>query len=112
MNYISCQIEGGNIFSVTGLGQRDCIGVTVDAFNAIKTEKDEALKTLEEAITIGQEHKEEKEKYYNMLIEHGIITKPKSQEEINQELVETNKLLMEQLMSMKTDLEEMKKQWT
>ncbi len=83
---ITCIVENGNIFKLE-FGQKICIGVTAEVFTDLKN-------SAEKAITRNDELATEKDKYYNMLIEHGIITKPKSTEDRVLELEQTNSKIL------------------
>lgn len=80
---ITCIVENGNIYKLE-FGQKICIGVTAEIFTNLKTNAEKALERNEELA-------KERDKYYNMLIEHGIITKPKSAEDRIEELEKSNK---------------------
>ena len=81
-SYLTCYIEDGVIFSVDYQGNKKQIGVD----NA----------TIEEAISKAEE-------YHDKLVELGVITKPKTQEEINAELLETIKALQSEIKTIKED---------
>lgn len=83
---ITCIVENGNIYKLE-FGQKICIGVTAEIFTDLKSSAEKALARNEELAT-------EKDKYYNMLIEHGIITKPKSAEDRILELEQTNSKIL------------------
>lgn len=70
--YMAVLMENGEIFSTDLMGNRNLVGVTIDRYNVLE-------KTAKEAI-------DKAEKYYNRLVELGDIVKPKTQEEIIQEL--------------------------
>ena len=69
-NFMNCIIENGQIYKITSFNERELIGYDLSTCN-------EALNKAED--------------YYNQLVEHGIIEKPKTQEDINKELLETIK---------------------
>lgn len=83
---ITCIIENGNIYKLE-FGQKNCIGVTADIFTNLKNNAEKALNRNEELA-------QERDKYYNMLIEHGIITKPKTVEDKMNELEKTNNKIL------------------
>lgn len=70
---ITCIIENGNIYKLE-YGQKICVGVTAEIFTEIKNSAEKAILRNEELAT-------EKDKYYNMLVENGIIKKPLTAED-------------------------------
>ena len=92
-------IEEGKIYKIELNGVRQLLGHTVSEYNkisaAVETAANKAFDLHEEKEKI----KKERDEYYEKLIEHGIITKPKTQEEINAELLEMNMQLSKRLSS-------------
>lgn len=86
---ITCIVENGNIFKLE-YGQKNCIGVTADIYNELKN-------SAEKALTRNEELAKEKDKYYQMLVDNGIIKKPKTTEELIQETQNQQKTIMETL---------------
>lgn len=90
--------EKGNIYSTDMISKvQSCIGVTVAVYNSMKNVSEiateQAIKFSEEKNLLATENEELKTKtdhYYNLLIDNGIITKPKTQDEIIQELMDNN----------------------
>lgn len=78
--YVTCIIENGTIYQVNNLNG-DKFPIGVDNI------------TINDALALG-------EQYYNRLVELGDIVEPKTQDEINQELLETIKMLTDKLESM------------
>ena len=78
--------DNGNIYKVE-YGQRTVVGVTAEIFTNLKTSAEKALNRNEGLAN-------EKDKYYNMLIEHGIIKKPKSAEDRIAELEQVNSKIL------------------
>lgn len=78
--------DNGNIYKVE-YGQRTVIGVSAEIFTNLKSNAEKALNRNEELA-------QEKDKYYNMLVEHGIIQKPKSAEDRITELENSNKNIL------------------
>lgn len=96
----NCIVEGNNIFSLDIYGNQSCIGVTTEAFLEMK-------KTAELATEKAEAFYNEKEEYFNKLVENGLAVRPKTQEEINQELKSeienqraTNNLLLEAIQEL------------
>lgn len=82
------------IINNQGAYEWEIIGVTKDIYNANLDELDEIeLKRNE---------------YLDLLYEHGILEKPKTQDEINAELLEQQKSLLEQQKEMAKVLKESK----
>lgn len=79
-------IENGNIYKIE-YAQKTVIGVTADVYTQLKDNAEKALNRNEELAN-------EKDKYYNMLIEHGIIKKPKSAEDRIAELEQVNSKIL------------------
>lgn len=92
MEAITCMIENGNIYKLE-FGNKNCIGVTAEVFSNLKT-------SAEKAISRNEELAEEKEKYYNMLVENGIIKKPKTADEKMQELEKSQEKILTLLESL------------
>lgn len=80
MERVSCIIENGNIFKLE-LGQKECIGVTAAAFKELEND-------LIAAIEKAENYKQESENYKKELIKHGLITVPKTAEEIQMEILQ------------------------
>lgn len=90
-------INGIEIWHVEYNGNKQLIGYIASEYEKIS--KTAELAT-EKAFTFHEEKEalqKERDEYYNMLIEHGIIKKPKSQEEINDELFKMNEDLSKKL---------------
>lgn len=90
-------INGIEIWHVEYNGSKQLIGYIASEYEKIsKTAEiasDKAFKFHEEKEALQKERDE----YYNMLVEHGIIKKPRSQEEINDELFRMNEDLSKKL---------------
>lgn len=104
-------IENGNIFKFE-YGQKVCIGVTAEAYSQLKNNAELALNRNEELA-------KEKDKYFNMLVENGIIKKPKSSDErindlekVNSEILETLKSINITLNKNQTRLEALENEYT
>lgn len=82
-------IENGNIYQYE-YNDKTLVGVTTEVFNEVKNGLDKALNRNEQLA-------KEKEEYYNLLVEHGIIVKPKSVEEIIKETQEQQVKIMQTL---------------
>lgn len=80
MERFSCIIENGNIFKLE-YGQKECVGVTAAAYKDLEN-------TLEEAIIKAENYKKEAEDYKKELVKHGLITVPKTPEEIQMEILQ------------------------
>ncbi|MEG2347293.1 MAG: hypothetical protein RSB50_06385 [Cetobacterium sp.] len=80
MDRFSCIIENGNIFKLE-YGQKECVGVTAAAYKDLEN-------TLEEAIIKAENYKKEAEDYKKELVKHGLITVPKTPEEIQMEILQ------------------------
>lgn len=78
--------DSGNIYKLE-YGQRNIIGVKAELFTQLKENAEKALARNEELAN-------EKEKYYNMLVENGIIKKPKSTEDRVEELEKINNKIL------------------
>lgn len=90
-------INGIEIWHVEYNGNKQLIGYIASEYEKIS--KTAELAT-EKAFTFHEEKEalqKERDEYYNMLIEHGIIKKPRSQEEINDELFKMNEDLSRKL---------------
>lgn len=74
--------DNGNIYKLE-YGQRTVVGVTADVFTELKSNAEKALNRNEELA-------KEKDNYYNMLVEHGIIKKPKTLEDRIMDLEKNN----------------------
>lgn len=88
--------DNGNIYKLE-YGQRTVVGVTADVFTELKSNAEKALNRNEELA-------KEKDNYYNMLVEHGIIKKPKTLEDRimdleknNMEIVQVNNKILSAL---------------
>lgn len=96
---ITCMIEDGTIQEINYTANtRKVIGVTKDTYNALVEENDNHIE---------------------MLYEAGVLERPKTQEEINNELVQTNKNMasmiqenMELMKEMKKEMSSLKKENT
>lgn len=76
-----CSIENENILQINNFsGQKNIIGVTLKKYNELKEIAD---------------------KYYNTLIEKGIIEKPKTQEDLMNEMLNQMKIMQEEIISLK-----------
>lgn len=82
-------IENGNIYQYD-YNNKTLVGVTTETFNEVKN-------GLDKALTRNDELAKEKEEYYNLLIEHGIIAKPKSVEELVKETQDQQTKIMSTL---------------
>lgn len=107
---VMCVIdEKGNIFSTDMTGNtHQAIGVVNEQYKkmvSVATEGADAVESLTKEI---EKIKEERDKYFNILVEHKLIQKPLTQEEINQELIRQNNLMAKQLESMAAILEGLK----
>lgn len=90
-------INGIEIWHVEYNGNKQLIGYVASEYEKIS--KTAELAT-EKAFTFHEEKEalqKERDEYYNMLVEHGIIKKPKTQEEINDELFRMNEDLSKKL---------------
>lgn len=96
---ITCSIENNNIYKIE-YGNKTCIGVTADAYTQLK-------ESAEKALIRNDELAKEKDKYYQMLIEHGIITKPKTTEELLKETQDQQANIMKTLNSLTSVLEKL-----
>ena len=96
---ITCNIENNNIYKIE-YGNKTCIGVTADAYTQLKD-------SAEKALIRNEELAKEKDKYYQMLIEHGIIKKPKTTEEILKETQDQQANIINTLNSLTTVLEKL-----
>lgn len=90
-------IENGNIYKIE-YAQKTVIGVTADVYTQLKDNAEKALNRNEELA-------QEKDKYYNMLIEHGIIQKPKSTEDRILDLEKTNNQILNILEKINSTLD-------
>lgn len=81
---MTCVVENGNIIQVDYYGSRKAIGVTTEVY-----------KELEKIST----------EYYNKLVELGVITPPKTQEQIQQEQIQIMQVMMDQMKQMQKKLE-------
>ncbi|MGL5191317.1 MAG: hypothetical protein ACRC7S_16880 [Cetobacterium sp.] len=79
MDRLSCVIENGNIFKLE-YGQKECVGVTAVVYKELEN-------ALEEAIVKAEDYKKTAENYKNELVKHGLITIPKTPEEIQIEIL-------------------------
>lgn len=96
---ITCVIENGNIYKLE-YGQKNCIGVIADVYTELNTSAEKALARNEELAA-------EKDKYYQMLIEHGIITKPKTTEELLKETQSQQASIIQTLNNLTVTLEKL-----
>lgn len=96
---ITCIVENGNIYKVE-YGNKTILGVTAEAYNSLK-------ELSEKAVSRNEELAKEKDKYYNMLIEAGIIKKPKTTEELIAETQGQQLKIMETLGSLTSALEKL-----
>lgn len=90
-------INGIEIWHVDYNGNKQLIGYVASEYEKIS--KTAELAT-EKAFTFHEEKEalqKERDEYYSMLVEHGIIKKPKTQEEINDELFKMNEDLSRKL---------------
>ena len=93
---ITCIVENGNIYKLE-FGQKICIGVTAEIFTDLKNSAEKALTRNEELAT-------EKDKYYSMLIEHGIIQKPKTTEDKILEIENSQQQIIKLLESLNNNM--------
>lgn len=99
--------EKGEIFSVdVSSGNQQCIGVTAAEYQKMKEAALFGEGQLEVLFKEKTELEKERDKYFNMLVEAGILQKPKSQEEINKELMKENAEIKEQLNELLTLLKQ------
>lgn len=91
-------VDGNNIFSIDIYGARECIGVTAAAYKEMQKAAELATEKAEEFYNL-------KEEYFEKLVENGILTRPKTQEDINAELMDQNRILMEVVVSLKEKME-------
>ncbi|MEG2831724.1 MAG: hypothetical protein RR923_02985 [Bacilli bacterium] len=77
----NCVIDGSNIFTVDFMGNiLECIGVIKEEFLNMK-------QTAELATNQAEKFFNEKESYFKKLVENGLEEIPKTQEQINAELI-------------------------
>ncbi len=86
-NWITCIIENGNIYQIDMYNSKKQIGIDN---------------------TTAEEIMKETERLHKLGVDNGYIEIPKTQEEINQELINTNLQLMENMKSMQEELKKMK----
>ncbi|MFI3171716.1 MAG: hypothetical protein R3Y09_06605 [Clostridia bacterium] len=72
-------VDGNNIFSIDMYGSKECVGVTTEAYLSMKNDAELATSKAEEFFDL-------KEKYLDKLVEAGLESRPKTQEEINSDL--------------------------
>lgn len=94
---ITCSIENNNIYKIE-YGNKVCIGVTSDVYVQLK-------ESAEKALARNEELANDKEKYYQMLIDNGIIKKPKSTEEILKETQDQQENILKTLGNLTSVLE-------
>ena len=90
-------INGIEIWHVEYNGNKQLIGYVASEYE--KVSKTAELAT-EKAFTFHEEKEvleKERDEYYNMLLENNLIKKPKTQEEINEELFKMNEDLTTKL---------------
>lgn len=99
-------IDGNNIFETDIYNQKNnCIGVTTQAFLEIK-------ETAEQALEKAEKFYEEKEAYFNKLVDAGLEEKKKTPEEINKEIMikleeqqKVNEQLMQSILTLNNKLD-------
>lgn len=84
-----CIVEDGVIYEINPIygGQRNRVGVTDAKYNELKAISDE---------------------YYAKLVELGVITPPKSPEEMQKETMQIMSGMLEEIRSMKNEMEALK----
>ena len=82
-SYPTRVIHNQDILELDSSGQEKPIGHTLDYCQQLEGTCQQATEAAE--------------KYYNMLVEHGIITPPRSQEDVNAELLRTIQQLSEKI---------------
>ena len=98
-------IEENNIFQLDGVGNKTCVGVVANEFTAMKKTAEMAVEQLEEAVAERDELKTKNKEYLDILIANKLIEIPKTQEEINSELMKTNQELMTSLLKLNEKME-------
>lgn len=94
MNILQCEQDGDKLYSYDLYGQRILVGRTESAYKDLES--------------IAAEATEKAEEYFNELVENGLRTKAKTQEEINTELLTQNKELQTQLSALMQELKNIK----
>lgn len=77
---MNCLIENNNIFKLE-YGQKECIGVTAAAYKELENDLITALEKAENYKQLSEEYKQK-------LIDNGLITVPKTAEEIQMEILQ------------------------
>lgn len=77
---MNCLIENNNIFKLE-YGQKECIGVTASAYKELENDLIIALEKAENYKQLSEEYKQK-------LIDNGLITVPKTAEEIQMEILQ------------------------
>lgn len=77
---MNCLIENNNIFKLE-YGQKECIGVTAAAYKELESDLITALEKAENYKQLSEEYKQK-------LIDNGLITVPKTAEEIQMEILQ------------------------
>lgn len=96
---VTCIIENGNIYKLE-YGQKICIGVTADAYTQLKDSAEKALERNEQLA-------KEKDEYYKILIDNGLIKKPKTVEELISETQSQQINIMNKLNSITLTMEKL-----
>lgn len=84
---INCIVDNGNIIQIDFMGNKKVIGVTTETYNELEK--------------ISME-------YYNKLVDLGVITPPKTPEQIQQEQMAMMSAMMEQMKQMQAEMEVLK----
>lgn len=77
---MNCLIENNNIFKLE-YGQKECIGVTAAAYKELENDLITALEKAENYKQLSEEYKQK-------LIDNGLMTVPKTAEEIQMEILQ------------------------
>ncbi len=77
---MNCLVENNNIFKLE-YGQKECIGVTAAAYKELENDLITALEKAENYKKLSEEYKQK-------LIDNGLITVPKTAEEIQMEILQ------------------------
>ena len=77
---MNCSIENNNIFK-SEYGQKECIGVTAAAYKELENDLITALEKAENYKQLSEEYKQK-------LIDNGLMTVPKTAEEIQMEILQ------------------------
>lgn len=77
---MNCLIENNNIFKLE-YGQKECIGVTATAYKELENDLIIALEKAENYKQLSEEYKQK-------LIDNGLMTVPKTAEEIQMEILQ------------------------